>query len=110
VHVRVRIHHVAIPIGHLRLFYVVIGLVTLAAALLNAVHTVTPVRALFYSAVLNGAIAPPLIIVLLLMCNNRKIVKERGKGWLSNIVGGLAAVLMLLAMGLMIRSLVTGTG
>ena len=68
----------------------------------------TPVKALLYSAVLNGLVAPPLIVVLLLICNNRKIVGKNANGWLSNSLGWLAVVIMSLAGGLLIWSLFSG--
>jgi Mn2+/Fe2+ NRAMP family transporter len=89
-------------------FYVTIALVIVVGYLLNFVHVISPVKALLYSAVLNGLVAPPLIVVLLFICNNRKIVGENANGWLSNTLGWLAVVLMSLAGGLLIWSLVTG--
>ena len=89
-------------------FYGTIAVVIVAGYLLNFVRVISPVKALLYSAVLNGLVAPPLIVVLLLICNNRKIVGKRGNGWVSNTLGGLAVVLMSLAGGLLIWLLCTG--
>jgi Mn2+/Fe2+ NRAMP family transporter len=89
-------------------FYATITVIIVAGYLLNFVQVISPVKALLYSAVLNGLVAPPLIVVLLLICNNRKIVGENGNGWLSNTLGGLAVVIMSLAGGLLIWSLFTG--
>jgi len=89
-------------------FYVIIALVIIVGYLLNFVQVISPVKALLYSAVLNGLVAPPLIVVLLLICNNRKIVGKKANGWLSNTLGWLAVVLMSLAGGLLIWSLFTG--
>jgi len=89
-------------------FYATIALVIVVGYLLNFVHVISPVKALLYSAVLNGLVAPPLIVVLLFICNNRKIVGKNANGWLSNTLGCLAVVLMSLAGGLLIWSLFTG--
>ena len=89
-------------------FYATIALVIVMGYLLNFVQVISPVKALLYSAVLNGLVAPPLIVVLLLICNNRKIVGKNANGWLSNTLGCLAVVLMSLAGGLLIWSLFTG--
>ena len=89
-------------------FYATIALVIVVGYLLNFVQTISPIKALLYSAVLNGLVAPPLIVVLLLICNNRKIVGKNTNGWLSNTLGWLAVVLMSLAGGLLIWSLFTG--
>jgi Mn2+/Fe2+ NRAMP family transporter len=89
-------------------FYATITVVIVAGYLLNFVQVISPVKALLYSAVLNGLVAPPLIVVLLLICNNRKIVGKHANGWLSNTLGWLAVVIMSLAGGLLIWSLFTG--
>jgi Mn2+/Fe2+ NRAMP family transporter len=89
-------------------FYATITVVIVAGYLLNFVQVISPVKALLYSAVLNGLVAPPLIVVLLFICNNRKIVGKNANGWLSNTLGWLAVVIMSLAGGLLIWSLFTG--
>jgi Mn2+/Fe2+ NRAMP family transporter len=91
-------------------FYATITVVIVAGYLLNFVQVISPVKALLYSAVLNGLVAPPLIVVLLLICNNRKIVGTNANGWLSNTLGWLAVVIMTLAGGLLLWSLFTGKG
>jgi len=89
-------------------FYATIAMVIVVGYLLNFVHTISPVKALLYAAVLNGLVAPPLIVVLLFICNNRKIVGKNANGWLSNTLGIIAMVLMSLAGGLLIWLLCTG--
>jgi Mn2+/Fe2+ NRAMP family transporter len=89
-------------------FYATIAVVIIVGYLLNFVQVISPVKALLYSAVLNGLVAPPLIVVLLFICNNRKIVGKNANGWLSNTLGCLAVVLMSLAGGFLIWSLFTG--
>ena len=94
--------------GRAKGFYATIALVIVVGYLLNFVQVISPVKALLYSAVLNGLVAPPLIVVLLFICNNRKIVGKKANGWLSNTLGWFAVVLMSLAGGLLIWSLFTG--
>ena len=89
-------------------FYVTIAAVIVVGYLLNFVHAISPVKALLYSAVLNGLVAPPLIVVLLFICNNRKIVGKNANGWLSNTLGWLTVIIMSLAGGLLIWLLCTG--
>ena len=89
-------------------FYGTIIMVIVAGYLLNFVQVISPIKALLYSAVLNGLVAPPLIVVLLFICNNRKIVGKNANGWLSNTLGWLAVVIMSLAGGLLIWSLFAG--
>ena len=89
-------------------FYAIIALVIIVGYLLNFVQVISPVKALLYSAVLNGLVASPLIVVLLLICNNRKIIGKNANGWLSNTLGWFAVVLMSFAGGLLIWLLFTG--
>lgn len=35
------------------------------------------IKMLFWSAVLNGVLAPPLIIIILFVCNNRRVMRAR---------------------------------
>ena len=95
-------------LGRAKGFYGTIAAVIVVGYLLNFVGAISPIKALLYSAVLNGLVAPPLIVVLLLICNNRKIVGKNANGWVSNTLGGLAVVLMSLAGGLLMWLLCTG--
>jgi len=97
-------------LGRAKGFYATIAVVIVVGYLLNFVRAISPIKALLYSAVLNGLVAPPLIVVLLFICNNRKIVGKNANGWLSNTLGGLAALIMSVAGGLLIWLLCTGKG
>ncbi len=74
-------------------FYVTIAAVVLVGCALNFVGVISPIKALVYSAALNGVVAPPLI-VLLLICNNRTIVGARVNGLWSNLLGWITVLLM----------------
>ena len=89
-------------------FYGTIAGVILVGYLLNFVHSFSPIKGLLYSAVLNGVIAPPLIVLLLLICNNRKVVKDRVNGRVSNVLGWLTVILMTAAAGFMFYAMATG--
>lgn len=89
-------------------FYLTIAAMIVLGYALNFVHSIDPIKGLLYSAVLNGVVAPPLIVLLLLICNNPKIVGERRNGWVSNLIGWVTVVLMTLAAGFMIWGMVTG--
>jgi NRAMP (natural resistance-associated macrophage protein)-like metal ion transporter len=91
-----------------RAFYLVIAAAIVGGYALNFVRAISPVKALFYSAVLNGVFAPPLIVILLLVCNNRKVVGDRCNGRLSNILGWITVVFMGAAAGFLIWSMITG--
>jgi Mn2+/Fe2+ NRAMP family transporter len=47
-----------------------------------------------WAAVLNGFLAPPLIVVVMMVCNNRGLMGEHRTGWLLNVLGGVTAVVM----------------
>ena len=52
------------------------------------------VKMLFYSAVLNGVLAPPLIVLVVLLTSNSKIMGIRVSSRLLRYVGWAAAVIM----------------
>ena len=91
-----------------RKFYLTIAAMVLVGFLLNFVHSLSPVKALFYSAVLNGVVAVPLLIVPMLVCNNRKIVENRRNCLVSNVLGWLTVALMGGAAGFMLWAMATG--
>jgi len=74
-------------------FYALIGIATVLGTLLDFAH-LNPIRMLFWSAVINGLLAPPLILIVLLVCNNPAVMGEHRNGWGLNLFGGLAALLM----------------
>ena len=77
-----------------RNFYLTLAGMIVGGYLLNFVHSLSPIKGLLYSAALNGIIAPPLLVVLLFIGNNRRIMGNRTNGRWSNILGWLAALLM----------------
>ncbi len=74
-------------------FYIAIILATLVGLGLEFVG-VDPVAALYYSAVINGVIAIPLLVIIFLIGNNEKIMGERTSGKLSNTLLILTTLLM----------------
>jgi Mn2+/Fe2+ NRAMP family transporter len=74
-------------------FYSVIGLAMLIGMAL-AFGKANAIKLLFWSAVVNGLLAPPLIVIILVVCNNQKIMHQYKNGRALNILGGAAAVLM----------------
>jgi NRAMP (natural resistance-associated macrophage protein)-like metal ion transporter len=77
-------------------FYVVIGL-SFLVAIVMAVSALDPIKALFYSQVLDGLIAPVLIVLLLLLTSNRKLMGAYVNGRPTNVIGWSAAGVMVLA-------------
>jgi len=81
-------------------FYAVIVISTFVGLLINYVG-ISPIRALFWTAVINGLLAPPLLVLIMLVSNNKKIMGERVNGLGLNILGWAAtAVMFAAALGL----------
>lgn len=74
-------------------FYAVIIVSTLVGMLINFLK-IAPVTALFWTAVINGVLAPPLLIMIMLVSNNRKIMGQRVNGKLTNFIGWTTAAVM----------------
>ena len=87
-------------------FYVVIGLAFLIAMEL-AVSAVDPIKALFYSQVLDGIIAPVLIVLLLLLTSSRKLMGDFVNGIPTKVFGWAAAAVMVLADVAMVYQVAT---
>lgn len=74
-------------------FYGVITLATLAGLLINFVG-VNPIKALYYTAIVNGVLAPPLMVLIMLISNNKKIMGDHINGSVSNWLGWTITVIM----------------
>lgn len=77
-------------------FYGAITIATVIGLLINFIG-IPPIKALFWSAVVNGLIAPLLILIILLIANTRKILGNHVNGVLENIFGMSTFVLMTIA-------------
>ena len=79
-----------------KLFYAMIVVPTLIGMLINFLG-VNPIRALFLAALINGFLAPPMLVVIMLIANDRRIMGERVNGRWTNVVGWATTVVMFLA-------------
>jgi Mn2+/Fe2+ NRAMP family transporter len=75
-------------------FYVVIGLAFLVAMEL-AIAAVDPIKALFYSQVLDGLIAPVLIVLLVILTSSRRLMGDFVNGLPTKVLGWAAAAVMI---------------
>ena len=55
---------------------------------------VNPIKALFWSAVINGVLAPFLLLGILLVASDREIMRGEASSRLSRVVVGITAVAM----------------
>ncbi|GJD47425.1 Divalent metal cation transporter MntH [Methylobacterium crusticola] len=79
-----------------KLFYAVIALVTVVAVLLNFLGF-NPMRALVWSGIVQGFSVPPLLLLMMLMTNDRQVMGERVNGRATNVLGWLTTAVTFLA-------------
>lgn len=77
-------------------FYIVIG-VAFLIAMEMAISSVDPIKALFYSQVLDGLIAPVLIVLMVVLTSSRKLMGDFANGLATKLIGWAAALVMLSA-------------
>jgi len=74
-------------------FYAIIAVSTLVGAIANFLK-IPPVTALFWAAVINGILAPPLLVIIMLVSNNDKVMGARVNGLLTNFIGWATVAVM----------------
>jgi NRAMP (natural resistance-associated macrophage protein)-like metal ion transporter len=80
-------------------FYGLIAVSIVIAMGLNFLK-INAMQALYWTAILNGILAPPLLLILMLVSNNKQIMGERTNSVLVNIGGWTTFVAMTAAAGL----------
>lgn len=81
----------SLKLSQARAFYMVI-VVSMCLGMVMNVVGLDPVRALYWSAILNGVAAPPLIVMIWILSRRRSVLGERRSGRLSSTFVGLAAL------------------
>jgi Mn2+/Fe2+ NRAMP family transporter len=81
---------------HAKKFYGVIAASTLVGVAIDFLG-INPISALFWTAVINAVVAPPLLVVVMLISNNQRVMGKRTNGRFTNAVGWLAAAVMFAA-------------
>jgi NRAMP (natural resistance-associated macrophage protein)-like metal ion transporter len=81
---------------HAKKFYAVIAASTIVGVVIDFAG-INPISALFWTAVINGVVAPPLLVVIMLVANNKRVMGERTNGLWTNVLGWLATVVMFAA-------------
>ena len=88
-----------------KFFYGVLIVSMLIGAALN-LTSINPIKALYWSAVINGVAAAPMMVIILLLAQNRRVMKEfsikgwlKWLGWLATGVMGIAALVMFATLG-----------
>jgi Mn2+/Fe2+ NRAMP family transporter len=82
-------------------FYAIIALATIVGTGLDFT-SIDPMKALYWSAIINGVVAAPIMVGLMLLASNKTVmgpfisgVKTRWFGWLGAGLMGLAVLMML---------------
>jgi Mn2+/Fe2+ NRAMP family transporter len=55
---------------------------------------INPIDALVITSVINGMLAPPLLVLVMVVSNDRKVMGARTNGRLLNVMGWLTAAVM----------------
>ncbi|MBB3659913.1 NRAMP (natural resistance-associated macrophage protein)-like metal ion transporter [Rhizobium sp. BK650] len=78
-------------------FYLTVALATVVGMLLNFTP-IPPMKALFWSAVINGVAAVPVMIILILIASNREVMKQFVIGRALKTVGWASCFAMVAAV------------
>ena len=86
-------------------FYGCIAVATLIGVLLNF-SPIDPIKALFWSAVVNGVVAAPVMVLMMLLASNKAVMGDfklhaglKLVGWISTLVMAVAAIALFATWG-----------
>lgn len=93
------------PVGRARSFYAVLCVSILLGCVMNVIH-IDPVKALFWSAVINGVAAVPIMVLMMHLSSRHDIMGRfvlppvlRTIGWIATATMAAAAIGMFATMG-----------
>ena len=90
-------------------FYLIIAAAILFGVVMNLLR-LNPIQALVVASVIEGIVAAPLLVLIVLLGADASIMRRRASGWLSRLLGWLAAAVMTLASAYFLARLATGHG
>jgi NRAMP (natural resistance-associated macrophage protein)-like metal ion transporter len=76
-----------------RAFYTVVIFSTVLGIAMDFLR-INPVKALFWTAIINGVLAPPLLVGILLVASDRRVMQGRPSSWLSRVTVGIITLMM----------------
>jgi NRAMP (natural resistance-associated macrophage protein)-like metal ion transporter len=82
-------------------FYMVIAVSTIIGLWINFTN-VDPIKALVYTAVINGVTAVPILYTVMKIANDRNILGNKVNGRLSNVIGWSTVIIMGISVGIML--------
>jgi NRAMP (natural resistance-associated macrophage protein)-like metal ion transporter len=77
-------------------FYGIIIAATIIGVIINFLP-IKPFTMLYYTAIINGIAAPPLMVLVMLIANNKKIMGKYANSGFSNIMGWIITTIMTIA-------------
>ncbi len=81
-------------------FYLIIAASTLVGLWINFAN-IDPIKALVYTAVINGVIAAPILYIIMRAANDKNILGNKVNGRISNIIGWLTFGMMSVSVVMM---------
>jgi NRAMP (natural resistance-associated macrophage protein)-like metal ion transporter len=81
-------------------FYFVIAASTVIGLWINF-SSIDPIKALVYTAVINGVVAVPILIAIMRIANDKMILKDSVNGQISNIIGWATVIIMGVSVAIM---------
>ncbi len=90
-------------------FYGVIALATALGAAMSFLR-IDPIAALLWTAVLNGIVAPPLLVLVMHAARQRRVMGDHRIGPVLTVLGWIATIGMFLAAGGLAYATLTATG
>ena len=81
-------------------FYLIIAVSTLVGLWINFAN-IDPIKALVYTAVINGIIAAPILYIIMRAANDKNILGNKVNGRISNIIGWLTFTMMSVSVVIM---------
>ena len=82
-----------LPFKSAQPFYIVLIVSTLLGIAMDFLN-INPVKALFWTAVINGVLAPFLLAGILLVASDRKLMQRQPSSWLSLAAVGVVTIVM----------------
>jgi Mn2+/Fe2+ NRAMP family transporter len=86
-------------------FYLVIAASTLIGLWINFIN-IDPIKALVYTAVINGVIAVPILFAVMKIANDKRVLRDSTNsrvsnviGWLTFVIMGVSAIIMFVTLG-----------
>ncbi|MFL6361109.1 MAG: NRAMP family divalent metal transporter, partial [Nitrososphaeraceae archaeon] len=74
-------------------FYLVIAASTVIGLWINFIN-IDPIKALVYTAVINGVIAVPILFAVMKIANDKKMLRGKTNSYVSNVIGWLIIAIM----------------